>query len=101
MVGIKAIGFKPFLSNLSKVKKKSEQFKKLLAMVRVTGLEPVRQRHTPLKRACLPIPAHSHNFSQREILYHNELRMSIQILKKTIFFGAVRFPPRFLLFFKQ
>ncbi len=29
-------------------------------MVRVTGLEPVRQRHTPLKRACLPIPAHSH-----------------------------------------
>ena len=31
-----------------------------LFMVRVTGLEPVRQRHTPLKRACLPIPAHSH-----------------------------------------
>ena len=31
-----------------------------LDMVRVTGLEPVRQRHTPLKRACLPIPAHSH-----------------------------------------
>ena len=29
-------------------------------LVRVTGLEPVRQRHTPLKRACLPIPAHSH-----------------------------------------
>ena len=26
-------------------------------MVRETGLEPVRQRHTPLKRACLPIPA--------------------------------------------
>ncbi|HEX3038490.1 MAG TPA: hypothetical protein VHO94_05815, partial [Oscillospiraceae bacterium] len=22
-----------------------------------TGLEPVRQKHTPLKRACLPIPA--------------------------------------------
>ena len=21
------------------------------------GLEPIRQRHTPLKRACLPIPA--------------------------------------------
>ena len=32
----------------------------LNALVRVTGLEPVRQRHTPLKRACLPIPAHSH-----------------------------------------
>ena len=28
-------------------------------MVRVMGLEPIRQRHTPLKRACLPIPAHS------------------------------------------
>ena len=26
-------------------------------LVRETGLEPVRQRHTPLKRACLPIPA--------------------------------------------
>ena len=25
-------------------------------MVRETGLEPVCQRHTPLKRACLPIP---------------------------------------------
>ncbi len=30
-----------------------------LRMVRVTGLEPVRHRHTPLKRACLPVPAHS------------------------------------------
>ncbi len=29
-------------------------------LVRVTGLEPVRLGHTPLKRACLPIPAHSH-----------------------------------------
>ena len=28
--------------------------------MRVAGLEPARQRHTPLKRACLPIPAHSH-----------------------------------------
>ena len=34
-----------------------------LFMVRVTGLEPVRQRHTPLKRACLPIPALPHLFS--------------------------------------
>jgi len=25
----------------------------------VTGLEPVRHEHTPLKRACLPVPAHS------------------------------------------
>ena len=29
----------------------------LFALVRQTGLEPVRQGHTPLKRACLPIPA--------------------------------------------
>ncbi len=28
-------------------------------LVRVTGLEPVRHKHTPLKRACLPVPAHS------------------------------------------
>ena len=31
-----------------------------IGLVRVTRLELVRQRHTPLKRACLPIPAHSH-----------------------------------------
>ena len=31
----------------------------LFLLVRVTGLEPVRRGHTPLKRACLPIPAHS------------------------------------------
>ena len=29
-------------------------------LVRETGLEPVRLRHTHLKRACLPIPALSH-----------------------------------------
>ena len=29
-------------------------------LVRETGLEPVRQRHTHLKRACLPVPAFSH-----------------------------------------
>ena len=29
-------------------------------LVRVTRLELVRHGHTPLKRACLPIPAHSH-----------------------------------------
>lgn len=28
--------------------------------MRQTGLEPVRQGHTPLKRACLPIPALPH-----------------------------------------
>ena len=29
-------------------------------LVRETGLEPVRHKHTPLKRACLPIPALPH-----------------------------------------
>ena len=29
-------------------------------LVREMGLEPTRQRHTHLKRACLPIPALSH-----------------------------------------
>ena len=28
--------------------------------MRETGLEPVRLRHTHLKRACLPVPALSH-----------------------------------------
>ena len=32
----------------------------LIHVVRVMGLEPIRRGHTPLKRACLPIPAHSH-----------------------------------------
>ena len=29
----------------------------LNALVREMGLEPIRRRHTHLKRACLPIPA--------------------------------------------
>ena len=32
----------------------------LYNLVRMTGLEPVRHGHTPLKRACLPVPAHPH-----------------------------------------
>ena len=42
-------------------------------MVRATGLEPVRQRHTPLKRACLPVPARS---QLQVIIYHDNLYMS-------------------------
>ena len=60
-----------------------------MVSVRVTGLEPVRQRHTHLKRACLPVPAHSHitinsflkgnkPFGERTpILYHHVIQMSI------------------------
>ena len=40
-------------------KEKTEQSELYSVVVRVTGLEPVRRRHTPLKRACLPVPAHS------------------------------------------
>ena len=32
----------------------------LSILVRAVGLEPTRHKHTPLKRACLPIPACSH-----------------------------------------
>ena len=45
-------------------------------LVRATGLEPVRHKHTPLKRACLPVPARSH-FSQRQLLYHFRYTLSI------------------------
>ena len=45
------------------LKKKRQSSMKIVVsfLVRVTGLEPVRYKHTPLKRACLPIPAHSQN----------------------------------------
>ena len=78
--------FKPFSGILGHFGKRKEAVKNCLEMVRVTGLEPVRQRHTPLKRACLPIPAHSQmvlNFSQQMILYHNRPLMSIENLKKS------------------
>ena len=39
------------------IKRVWTQIASRLSLVRQTGLEPVRQRHTPLKRACLPIPA--------------------------------------------
>ena len=53
--------------------KKSEYPKRDTPMVRVTGLEPVRQRHTPLKRACLPIPAHSHLLFIRGFMHLSRL----------------------------
>ena len=33
--------------------------------LRMMGLEPIRHGHTPLKRACLPVPAHSHSLLRR------------------------------------
>ena len=48
-------------------------------MVRVTGLEPVRQRHTPLKRACLPIPALPHN-----VLFYLTLRFLLLLTQSAL-----------------
>ena len=44
------------------LKKSSLSFDRKDFLVRETGLEPVRLRHTHLKRACLPVPALSLNF---------------------------------------
>ena len=41
-------------------------------MVRQTGLEPVRLGHTPLKRACLPVPALPHEL----FYYEGEIAVS-------------------------
>ena len=38
-------------------------------LVRETGLEPVRHKHTPLKRACLPIPALALNKKYYTIIF--------------------------------
>ncbi len=48
-------------------------------MVRVTRLELVRHGHTPLKRACLPIPAHSQIklfLLGARLLYHQGAHLS-------------------------
>ena len=59
------VGYLPArLMRRLKTKRTSEEV--LFVLVRVTGLEPVRQRHTPLKRACLPIPAHSHMLHSKD-----------------------------------
>ena len=41
----------------------------VFVMVRETGLEPVRHKHTPLKRACLPIPALALNKKYYTIIF--------------------------------
>ena len=50
--------------------------------MRETGLEPVRWKHTPLKRARLPIPP----LPRTLVLYHIEFEMSIGFLKIFLFF---------------
>ncbi len=50
-------------------------------MVRQMGLEPIRRRHTPLKRACLPIPALPHTIQlavllTASLLYHRVSQLS-------------------------
>ena len=48
------------LSGSSPAQNKKEPLLRLFFLVRETGLEPVRDYHTPLKRARLPIPPLSH-----------------------------------------
>ena len=65
-------------------------------MVRAVGLEPTRHKHTPLKRACLPVPACSHlicNKSvrhQTQLVYYTSIFLVCQYLfsKKIIIFLA-------------
>ena len=59
----------------------------LLRLVQLTGLEPVRDYHTPLKRARLPIPPLSR---QPYELYQNELQMST-LFSKFFYFLFTRF----------
>ena len=63
-------------------------------MVRVTGLEPVRRGHTPLKRACLPIPAHSQIlalFLRRPIIITLYERIVNNNFTKNIIFIHIKF----------
>ena len=61
------------------------------------GLEPIRLRHTPLKRACLPIPALPHfqfcfRFIQATSLYYQTLiEMSMLFLKFFAVFSVLFF----------
>ena len=50
-----------------------------ISMVRAVGLEPTRHKHTPLKRACLPVPACSH-------LYINSIRANSLIILRFCLF---------------
>ena len=61
-------------------------------LVREMGLEPIRRRHTHLKRACLPIPALAHItrlFQTACLLYPTPRRMSSTILRILTAFFAV------------
>ena len=51
-------------------------------LVRETGLEPVRDYHTPLKRARLPIPPLSHSIvvPSRNVCYYSRTRAKCQEL---------------------
>ena len=46
-----------YLNDITQRKKHQPFLIDVFILVRETGLEPVRRRHTHLKRACLPIPA--------------------------------------------
>ena len=66
-------------------------------LVREMGLEPTRQRHTHLKRACLPIPALSHIFLTcliSQLLYYSTDFHTCQALFQIFCI----FPPPFAFF---
>ena len=67
----------------------------LNALVREMGLEPIRRRHTHLKRACLPIPALAHMgglFQTACLLYRTAPGMSRANLRVFRFFTRYLHP---------
>ena len=79
------LGFKSLL-----YAKKKKTHSVLFFLVRVMGLEPIRRRHTPLKRACLPIPAHSQIFLPDDKKYYTTRHFNCQY-KFLGFFLTVKF----------
>ena len=77
----------PTSSPTSIIKKKQLEINSsCLFLVRETGLEPVRWKHTPLKRARLPIPP----LPRTLVLYHKRNKMSILFSKIFLFFIHIR-----------
>ena len=84
----------PYLHK-TKFSKKLHTVRRYAILVRAVGLEPTRHKHTPLKRACLPIPAHSHFFNAR-VLYQTKAAVStpkMQFFKIFFYFALSR--PKF------
>ena len=72
---------------LSQIKKKTTAYLSVcgLLLVRAVGLEPTRTKHTPLKRACLPIPACSRTASTEMIIAPSVVFVNTFFQKNCIF----------------